>query len=40
MKRPWFKLRPADEDFLSSAPERLSDTMEIPLPADAVGADL
>ena len=40
MKRPWFKLTPGDENFLSSAPGRMVDTMEIGQPADAVWADL
>lgn len=40
MNRPWFKLKPADESFLRSAPGRMSDTMEIGRPADAVWADL
>ncbi len=40
MKRPWFRLKPSDENFLSSAPERMVDTMEIARPADAVWADL
>ena len=40
MKRPWFKLRPVDEGFLTSAPERMSDTIEIARPADAVWAEL
>ena len=40
MKRPWFKLKPADENFFSSAPQRLADTMEIARPAGDVWADL
>ncbi len=40
MKRPWFKLRPGDENFLNSASERMVDTMEIGRPADAVWAEL
>ena len=40
MKRPWFNLKPCDESFLSSAPSRMSDTMEIAKPAEAVWADL
>jgi hypothetical protein len=40
MDRPWFKLQPCDESFLSSAPQRMADTMEIARPADRVWADL
>jgi hypothetical protein len=40
VKRPWFKLNPGDENFLSSAPGRMVDTMEVGQPADAVWADL
>jgi hypothetical protein len=40
VERPWFKLKPGTEDFLSSAPGRMVDTMEIPLPAVAVWAEL
>jgi hypothetical protein len=40
VKRPWFKLTPGDESFLSSAPQCMADTMEIGWPADAVWADL
>ncbi len=40
MNRPWFKLKSCDEDFLSSAPQRMVDTIEIAQPADSVWADL
>jgi hypothetical protein len=37
---PRFKLTPCDETFLTSAPDRMVDTMEIGRPAAAVWADL
>ena len=40
VERPWFKLRPGDESFLNSAPQRMAETMEIGRPAQAVWADL
>ena len=40
MKRPWFKLESADQNFLSCSSERMVDTMEIGLPASAVWAEL
>jgi Polyketide cyclase / dehydrase and lipid transport len=40
MNRPWFKLRPCNEEFLSSAPQRMADTMEIAQPAERVWAEL
>jgi hypothetical protein len=40
VNRPWFKLAQADEEFLTSAPDRMADAMEIQRPADAVWADL
>lgn len=40
MPRPCFKLTPGDENFISSAPERMVDSMEIGRTADAVWADL
>ena len=40
MNRPWFKLRPCGEGFLSSAPHRMADVMEISRPADQVWAEL
>jgi hypothetical protein len=40
VKRPWFKLRSGDEGFLSSAPQRMVETMVIARPAAAVWADL
>ena len=40
MDRPWFKLKAGDESFLTSAPQRMADTMEIARPAGAVWTDL
>jgi hypothetical protein len=40
IKRPWFKLKPGDEDFLRSASQRMTDTMEIGRPAESVWSDL
>ena len=40
MRRPWFKLRAADEQFLDSAPQRQVAVLEIPEPADRVWAEL
>ena len=40
MKRPWFKLKPGDKDFVSSAPQRMVETIEVAQPAAAVWADL
>ncbi len=40
MPRPRFTLQPCDEAFLTSAPDRMVDTMEIPRPAATVWADL
>ena len=40
MNRPWFKLKPGDEAFLSSAANRMVDTMEIARPAESVWCEL
>jgi hypothetical protein len=40
LKRPWFKLKPGDESFLNSSPERMVDTMEIGRSAGAVWGEL
>ncbi len=40
MARPWFKLKRADEQFLSTAPHRQEDVFEIPQPAASVWAAL
>lgn len=36
MPRPWFQLRPADEAFFDSAPQRHAAVFEIPQPAASV----
>jgi hypothetical protein len=36
MPRPWFKLKPVDEQFLASAPQRQVAVFEIPQPAARV----
>ncbi len=40
VKRPWFKLKPGDQEFLSSAPHRMVDALEIARPAESVWAEL
>jgi hypothetical protein len=40
MNGRWFQLKPCGEGFLTSAPERMSDTMAIAQPAESVWADL
>jgi hypothetical protein len=40
MRRPQFKLRVCDADFLASAADRQADTMEIAQPAERVWAEL
>jgi hypothetical protein len=40
MRRPWFNLSVAGEDFLSTAPQRQVGVFEIPQPADQVWAAL
>jgi hypothetical protein len=40
VNRPSFKLKPCDERFFNSAPQRMVDTIEIAQPADRVWADL
>jgi Polyketide cyclase / dehydrase and lipid transport len=40
VNRRWFKLKPGDENFLSSASQRMADTMEIARSAESVWSDL
>ena len=40
MRRPWFKARPVDEDFLDAAPLILRQTFEVPLPTERVWGEL
>jgi Polyketide cyclase / dehydrase and lipid transport len=40
VRRPWFKARPAGEDFLDAAPLILREAFEIPLAAERVWGEL